>query len=62
MVRLTDEDDAEGKEHSGEEVEVLGVFVADGGLLEDAEVASSGCEEVEPLPARYICEQEFEYD
>ena len=45
-----DEDDDEGKEDGGKEVEVLGRFVERGGVLEDAEMAGPGRHEVEPLP------------
>lgn len=45
-----DEDDDEGEEDGGEEVEVLGGFVEGGRVLEDGEVAGAGGHEVEPLP------------
>jgi hypothetical protein len=38
-----DEDDDEGEEDGGEEVEVLGGFVESGWVLEYAEMTGSGC-------------------
>jgi len=45
-----DEDNDEGEEDGGEEVEILCRFVEGGWVLEDGEVARAGCHEVEPLP------------
>jgi hypothetical protein len=46
----TEKRNAQREDHGWEEVEVLGSFIADGGVLEDAEAAGASCEEVEPLP------------
>jgi hypothetical protein len=45
-----DEDDDNGEQHSGENKPVLRALVEEWGLLEDAEAARAGCEEVEELP------------